>query len=215
MPRPNPLRSIGGERNLARRIERERIARGLSYDALARRLTAAGCNIVGSAIYKIEKADPPRRITVDELVTLARVFETTVEDLLTPIEVLRNQRAQQLLKDLEQGEASLLGVVGQLVRSYSELMGLTDTDPEIYKLVAAGGTHAFNPESSKLMVYDTDEPLVPITDETGKQLDVDESVLRAAYDKFTLVLMEHAGIVGFAQREAARHRDVEAAHDQH
>jgi hypothetical protein len=27
--------------------------------------------------------------------------------------------------------------------------------------------------------------------------------------------MQHAGIVGFAQREAARHRDVEAAHDQH
>lgn len=44
-------------------------------------MTDAGCPIQGSAIYKIEKADPPRRITVDELVAFATVFETSAVDL--------------------------------------------------------------------------------------------------------------------------------------
>jgi len=83
MPRPNKPRSIQAERALADRIAREREARGWSRESLAKRVTDVGCPIDATAIWKIEKGDPPRRIVVNELVALSRVFGTTfMEDLL-------------------------------------------------------------------------------------------------------------------------------------
>jgi transcriptional regulator with XRE-family HTH domain len=73
---------IAAEAALARRIEYERTRRGMSYEGLATRMSRAGCPIQPSAIYKIEKGDPPRRITVDELAALARVFEMSMDELL-------------------------------------------------------------------------------------------------------------------------------------
>jgi hypothetical protein len=67
----------------------------------------AGCAIQPSALYKVEKGDPPRRITVDELVALATVFELEVSDLLRPLaDILSaefadaNRRAEQGFDDL-------------------------------------------------------------------------------------------------------------------
>lgn len=88
MPRVNPLRATGHESNLAARIAVERQARGWSYEGLAKRMTDAGYPIQSSAIFKIEKGNPPRRIAVDELVGLSAVFGMSVEDLLTPIGVV-------------------------------------------------------------------------------------------------------------------------------
>jgi transcriptional regulator with XRE-family HTH domain len=133
--RLNPPRSIGGETNLARRIEKERTKRGWSYETLAKMLTAAGCSIQGSGIYKIEKADPPRRITVDELLALAQVFDTTVEDLLTPIEVLERERAQELLKDLQQHDGELLRTIRRFFDAHSELLDLAAHDRELFDYV--------------------------------------------------------------------------------
>jgi hypothetical protein len=64
-------------------------------------MTDAGCNIQASAIYKIEKVDPARRITVDELIALARVFGRSIDDLLRPIGVLDQESAHQLLLELD------------------------------------------------------------------------------------------------------------------
>lgn len=87
MPRPNPNRTLQSEVNLARRIAHERERLGWTYEGTAKRLTDVGCPIQPSAIYKIEKSDPPRRISVDELVAFAKVFEVSVEELLLPVEV--------------------------------------------------------------------------------------------------------------------------------
>ena len=57
----------------------------------------AGCPIQVSAIYKIEKADPPRRITVAELVGFAQVFGLPVENLLLPHEVAARNELVDLL----------------------------------------------------------------------------------------------------------------------
>src|SRR5206468_3991414 len=73
MPRVNPLRPVGNEANLARRIAAEREAHGWSYEGLAKRMTDAGFPIQSTAIFKIEKGKPPRRITVDEMVGFAKV----------------------------------------------------------------------------------------------------------------------------------------------
>ena len=92
MPRPNEQRAIHSEAGLARRIAFEREARGWTLDGLAKRMTDVGCPIHSSAIYKIESNDPPRRITVDELVGFSRVLGIPVEELLLPPEQVLNFR---------------------------------------------------------------------------------------------------------------------------
>jgi transcriptional regulator with XRE-family HTH domain len=87
VPRPNPPREVFAERHLAARVGKEREQRGWSYEGLAERMALAGCPIQASGIYKIEKADPPRRITVDELVAFSKVFELPVAALLADPEL--------------------------------------------------------------------------------------------------------------------------------
>lgn len=82
MPRPNKPRDMFAEEYLAARVALERERRGWTYDGLAKRMTDSGCPIDPSAIYKIEKGKPPRRIVVDELVGFSRVFGLPVEELL-------------------------------------------------------------------------------------------------------------------------------------
>ncbi|NNM44583.1 helix-turn-helix transcriptional regulator [Knoellia koreensis] len=65
----------------------ERESRGMNYDSLSKRTEAAGCKIHASALWKIEKGDPPRRITVDELVVLSKVFGVPMAELVTDPEL--------------------------------------------------------------------------------------------------------------------------------
>lgn len=94
MPRANAGRTINVESSLARRIAYERDSRGWNNESLAQRMTDVGCSIHPSALHKIEKSNPPRRVTVNELVALAQVFELTVENLLQPVEALLTGRAK-------------------------------------------------------------------------------------------------------------------------
>lgn len=84
MPPQKAMGSLLAEEHLARRIELERTRRGWSYEGLAKRVTDAGCPIQPSAIHKIEKGSPRRRITVDEAIAYALVFEIPVDNLLVP-----------------------------------------------------------------------------------------------------------------------------------
>ncbi|KAA1422496.1 helix-turn-helix domain-containing protein [Mumia zhuanghuii] len=148
MARPNLARSIDAEANLARRIERERNRRGLSYEALSKDMTAIGCSINASSIYKIEKGDPPRRVTVDELVALTRVFETTMEDLLTPVEVLDQRRAQELLASIDTAEDALVHAIAGVLEANAELFALRDTELNEYvhgHLVGRGAPTSVTP----------------------------------------------------------------------
>lgn len=102
MPRPNPERSLQSEAALARRVKWERERRNWTFEGLAKRMTDAGCPIQGSAIYKIEKGDPPRRITVDELVAFGKVFDLDVPELLLPPEVVVDERLRAIAGDVAQ-----------------------------------------------------------------------------------------------------------------
>ena len=106
----NAPRTLLEEDQLADRVAYERERRGWTYEGLALRMTQIGCPINQSALYKVEKASPRRRITVAELVALARVFGVGVEELLTPVELLKNSRAKELADKLvaaDFGHASL------------------------------------------------------------------------------------------------------------
>lgn len=107
MPRPNPSRDVLAERHLARRVAFERAAAGMSLEGLAKRMTDVGCRIHASAIYKIETADPPRRITVDELVGFSRVFGVPVEELLLPPEAAVSREVTRLLTEWNHAETAL------------------------------------------------------------------------------------------------------------
>ena len=100
MPRPNPARAVIAERHLAERIAYERGKRDWSLERLAIKVTQAGCPLQGSAIYKIESGNPPRRITVDELVAFASVFEMPVEQLLQPVAIAQSEEIQVVAKAL-------------------------------------------------------------------------------------------------------------------
>ena len=116
MPRPNPLRAIQAEANLARRVAFERSERGMTYDALAKVMTDAGCPIQGSAIFKIEKGDPPRRITVDELVAFGCVFDIATDELLMPWTTAteRERRIEDEAAKLDAESARLSHAAAQL-----------------------------------------------------------------------------------------------------
>lgn len=115
MPRPNPLRMVQNEANLAERIAYERERRGWTYEGTAKRMTEIGCTIQGSAIYKIEKAEPRRRISVDELVAFAAIFETTVEDLLLPVDAVFSAEAKRILESLAEVQYDLVSAIDRCV----------------------------------------------------------------------------------------------------
>lgn len=130
MPRPNRPRHIGGETSLAERIAFERESRGMSYEGLASRMDKAGCAIHASAIYKIERANPPRRITVDELVGFSRVFGISIDDLLLPATVVK--------------EAKLMAGLDELSERFFELSGAQrDFDATVARLDSLAGELGF------------------------------------------------------------------------
>jgi transcriptional regulator with XRE-family HTH domain len=136
LPRPNRGRSIASEANLAKRIAYEREWRGLSYEGLATLMTEHGCAIRGSAIYKIEKGDPPRRVTVDELVALARVFEVTVDELLDPVELIEERHAKELIDEFDRVGELLPDAVVRLFELWTNYLMLGMNNPELHEYVS-------------------------------------------------------------------------------
>jgi transcriptional regulator with XRE-family HTH domain len=99
MPPKRQPASLAEEDNLARRVAYERERRRWSYEGLAKRMTDAGCPINPSALFKIEKSEPRRRIAVAELVAFAHVFAVPAEHLLLPPDVITSELALVLLRD--------------------------------------------------------------------------------------------------------------------
>lgn len=123
MPRPNRARLVQAEDVLAERVATLRTERDWSYEGLAKRMTDAGCTIQPSALFKIEKGEPRRRITVDELYGFVRVFGTTVDDLMASTE-LRAQ--QQFLQDMSDGPGAWRRAF-QMRADYDRLVGRVAT----------------------------------------------------------------------------------------
>jgi transcriptional regulator with XRE-family HTH domain len=138
MPRLNPARSVEAESDVARRITYERRARGLSYDGLAKLMTEAGCPIQGSAIYKIEKGDPPRRVTVNELVALSRVLDVPIEGdtgLLVPAELIDQRYAQEAAEAVREAIDNIQRVTLDAADIFTDLVLATQANPDLAEFV--------------------------------------------------------------------------------
>lgn len=104
MPPRKPGRAVAGEQHLAERIGAERERRGWSYEQLARAMTNAGCPMNQSAIYKIEKGEPRRRITVDELLGFAKVFGTNISALVLEQSIVDDAQSAKLFQKWQEAE---------------------------------------------------------------------------------------------------------------
>jgi transcriptional regulator with XRE-family HTH domain len=135
MPRQNPGRTLNIEASLARRIAWERDNRGWTNEGLARRMADAGCHIQHTAIYKIEKGDPPRRVTVNELVAFARAFDLDVPDLLQPIEAALTGQAQAVFNEWEQAFAQHNATYVRLRRARAALTAILAEHPQTREIV--------------------------------------------------------------------------------
>jgi transcriptional regulator with XRE-family HTH domain len=135
VPRPNRGRSIASEANLAKRIAYERGSRGLSYEALASLMTEHGCPMRGSALYKIEKGDPPRRITVDELVALGRVLDVDLDELLVPMDLIQKRQARELIDELDRATEAVIEAGVRTFNVFTRLLGLEILQPEVREFV--------------------------------------------------------------------------------
>jgi hypothetical protein len=81
-----------------------------------------------SAIYKIEKGEPRRRITVDELMGFAAVFNTNVSDLLLSRDIGEDAHAAQLYDAWAKAERAAEAAR----REFEEYSG---EHPEVYERV--------------------------------------------------------------------------------
>jgi transcriptional regulator with XRE-family HTH domain len=123
MPRPNPLRPLRGEANLARRITFERQRAGMSTEGLAKRMTDLGCPINQSAIWKVENGDPPRRITYDEAIAFAEVFGIPLDQLAVPPELLAERAAVELIDAYQRARKEHLDLFSKIARHIHEHPG--------------------------------------------------------------------------------------------
>lgn len=140
MPKTNKGRTTDAETNLARRIEFEREKRDMSYEALAKAMTAVGCAIQATAIHKIEKGDKKtgkyRRITVNELTAFAEIFtEGDVAELLKPMELIEQEYAQELLETLQRNERNMMLMASDVFNVLVDIWQTKKQKPELYDYV--------------------------------------------------------------------------------
>lgn len=185
MPRPKPQRAIGGEVNLAQRIRRELAARSWTPAELARQMTSAGCSIGTSSVYKILDEAKPRTISLDEFISLATVFGTTTEDLLTPVEVLDTERAKELLVELDAADKRMIDGIKDSVNAHIALVGLRGESPELWDYVV---NHHYRPSASSRM----ESAALTVVLDDGTAIDVDDTIIRDAVSNLYEAIIRQA-----------------------
>lgn len=93
-----------------------------------------GCPIDQAGLWKIVKANPPRKVAAEELATLSEVLDIPVGDLLKPLEVALGDEAQRLLEQLNVKRSAYLAAA----------QDVQDTIVEITRLLAAAGRLDYN-----------------------------------------------------------------------
>ena len=140
MPRSRRQRTIGAEDHLAARVRHEMSRRRLSYNQLAVAMGQQGVDMSGSSLQKsfTDSVDPGTRrpIRVDELVALARVFETSVENLLAPRDWVDQEQVDHALGELDHADRLLVETVQIMLDAQITLVrATTGVPPEVVQEV--------------------------------------------------------------------------------
>jgi transcriptional regulator with XRE-family HTH domain len=99
VPKKTTPRVPGPDDWASARIRHERELRGWSTAELARRVTDAGVAMRQQQIWQVESGDPPRRLSVGEAATIAKVLGLTIAELLAPPQDVPNQNLLKLGQD--------------------------------------------------------------------------------------------------------------------
>lgn len=123
MARPNPDRTVTWETNAAARIKLERARRDWTLEALATRLTNAGCKIHGSAIQKIESGS--RGLSFNEAMAFAEAFQIwPLEELGTPPGVVASEEAKKAWRDFTTAQERASVAFRECERALDKLLDL-------------------------------------------------------------------------------------------
>lgn len=196
MPRPKPARSIGEEENLARRIRRELQLRNWTPAELAQRMTDAGCAIGTSSVYKILDEEKPRAISVDEFVAVSKVFNISTDDLLTPVEVVGDKYATELVKELDAASGNFGAATEAMLIAYVKLLDLAAANQsDLFDYVRNHHWRSQgDSESTELIVFE----------DHGRRIEVDCPELVTAMQAVPEALLTAASKIVLAEQAAIR-----------
>lgn len=129
MPSQRRSRRRFDEFFVAVHLERTMRERGMTYQELSDAMAEAGAPLSKSAIHRILKRSPPRRIYVDELAALSEILGIPLVRLVRPTEA-------QLASDVEK----LIQILDRQVKAYkAEAAKATETIGRIALLLVDGG----------------------------------------------------------------------------
>lgn len=198
----SPARTVFAEEALARRVQAFREAQGWSPAGLASRMTKAGCPMSQSSIWKIENPDPEtgrrRRITFDEAVTFARVFNESIETLASPADVVAARSVIECVTSINWKIESLTNLLDHEIRvNFADLHTEVD-EHAASELVMSALTRATRGEMgdpwSEQRASSADGPLVPLDlDAVVAWLEAKSAELREAAGSAT----QFAGVFTF------------------
>ncbi|WP_345649148.1 hypothetical protein [Pseudonocardia tropica] len=150
-------------------------------------MTDVGCPMQGTTVYKIERQNPPRRITVDELAAFALIFDLPATELMQSPQEVEDSVLMSLLaravKVRRLAEASMLdwlaaqrdvgGHIARCARDTNMLAGALaalDT-PELDSVAWPAGPQAHLAANGQIErwdptddSHDEDTPAMPLTD---------------------------------------------------
>lgn len=122
------MRFQSGQENLARRLAQLRAREGWTAGDVQRALAAVGCEVPRNAASRIEQGT--RQVTVDELVAFSQIYGKSVEDLLTPVELVGHETAKRIASRIERHMAAFLDATYRLGEALNGLRVLRSEEPE-------------------------------------------------------------------------------------
>jgi hypothetical protein len=81
-----------------------------------------GCTIDRTGVHRIYAGDPPRKVSTNELVALADIFDVPVDELILPLPEALSRRARRLAERLLGIEERLIPFVLQFAEAEEKLI---------------------------------------------------------------------------------------------
>lgn len=126
------------DETLGERVALEMKRNDWSYGEIAAQMTNVGCPISKTALHRVVNGNPSgerRPLAAREMVALAAVLGVDIADLLTPIDLLEKQRAQNLFHELEDSESTMWRAAARLYNAKEELKAMGEEQPELSKYI--------------------------------------------------------------------------------
>lgn len=112
---------LSPERAAAQQLRKLREQRGFSYEEMAARMRAHGSRVTGPGLYKTEKGEPPRKLTIDDLVAASQVLGVSTDRILAPP---TPSEMWALRTELKYCEVSLIDAANSVGTDYGERVRL-------------------------------------------------------------------------------------------